>query len=121
MPSILKTIRHILSVTQLFVFLTFVVLVSVLGLLQSEKNTETDHIHVSIQHKQSTSFEQGVFEFDLEKESEGGEFFKNIACLCSTKIFITPSTSQTVKQVNHCTQIPSHSQPIFLELHNFRI
>jgi hypothetical protein len=119
--TILKSIKHILGVSQLFVFLTFVVLGSVVGLLQSEKNTEADHIHVSIQHKQNTSFEQGVFEFDLEKESEGGEFLKNIACFCSTKIFITPFTSHTVKGSNHLSQIPFQSEPIFLALHHFRI
>lgn len=121
MSLILKIIKHILGVSHLFVFLTFVILGSVLGLLQSEKNTQTDHIHVSIQHKQSSSFEQGVFEFDLEKESEGGELLKNSACFCSTKIFTTPFSSHTVKGLNHLSQIPFHSQPIFLALHNFRI
>lgn len=118
---ILKIIKHIVGISQLLVFLAFVAIGGLQGLLQSKKNSEADHLHISVQNKQSTSFEQGVFEIDVEKESEGGEFLKHAACFCNTQTFLKPVNTPVYKEIKPFAQLSLHAQPIFLELHNFRI
>jgi len=117
----LKTIKHILGISQLFVFLAFVAIGGLQGILQSEKNVAPDHVHVNVQHKQNTCLEQGIFEIDVEKETDGGKFLKNAACLYSTQASIFLSNPPARKEINQFPQPLLHSRPIFLELHNFRI
>jgi hypothetical protein len=118
---ILKTFKHILGISQLFIFLTFVALGGIQGILQSEKNTGPDPLHISVQHKQNSNLEQGVFEIDVEKETEDGEFLKNVACFYSTAYLIRSATPMASEETKQLTQTILHTQPIFLELCNFRI
>ncbi|MBL7902425.1 MAG: hypothetical protein JNK73_10545 [Bacteroidia bacterium] len=117
----MKTIKHILGFSQLFIFLAFIAIGGLQDLLQSEKNTEPDYLHISVQHKASSSIEQGIYEIDLEKESEGEKFLKHASGLSSSQTILAAANStacRTIKQLPHTLL---HARPIFLELRTFRI
>jgi len=102
-------------------FLVFVAVGGLLGILQTETNTETDYLQTHVQQKQSTCLEQGIYEFDVEKETEDGKFLKHASGFSSRQTHILPAFRPACKTIKELPQILLHSRPIFLELHTFRI